>query len=311
MDHALDDATRSEFEPVLLDIGAHLKQRYGAGVFVRITPAIEPWKPALRLEAYAPNTSTAAIEIELERANGLYVTFGNGIECVLSEGHRWDDEDIAPLKDRLTHVCDSGIELWRDRRRHLFGGRNIARVVGESFPDDVTAKHASRLSLAETTEPWSAPASHLVPDPAVDRGATAYFADDRLPASLLLVANETRRRFGSAISVVTHTDSVNRPPVIEILPTNELAARVRVHAVGDDKVGVGAGQHQYFEYEYDELTSAEAVDWLKEVGTHGLLETVRGKTVYYFVNHPATPEAISTVEADGKVTFSEISPPWT
>jgi hypothetical protein len=311
MDRALDDELRAEFEPVLSDLAAFLKQNYGDGVFIRISPAIEPWNPALRLEAYAPNTSTAAIEIDLNHASGLSVTFGNGIDCVLTERHGWDDEAISALKLRLMQVCEAGIELWRDRRRHLFGGRNIARVAGEPFPEDVTAKHASRLTLAETTEPWTSPGTHLEADPITDAGQSAYLVDGRLPASLLLIAKEMRRRFGSAISVVTRTDAINRPPMIEILPIDQRAARIRVQAVGDSKVGIGAGQHQYFEYEFTEHPAGEAVAWLAEVGTHGLLETVRGRTVYYFLNHAASPDAISKVQADSKVTFSEISPPWT
>ncbi|PZQ90603.1 MAG: hypothetical protein DI534_05205 [Leifsonia xyli] len=228
MDHALDDDLRSEFEPVLSDLAAFLKHQYGDGVFVRIAPAIQPWDPALRLEAYAPNTSTAAIEIDLNRTNGLYITFSNGIDCVLAEHHGWDDESIRAVKERLAQVCDAGIELWRDRRRHVFGGRNIARVVGAPFPEDVTEKHASRLTLAETTEPWSSPGTHLVADPIADVGQTAYLVDDRLPAPLLLIANEMRSRFGSAISIVTRTDAINRPPSIEILPNDERAAQVRV-----------------------------------------------------------------------------------
>jgi hypothetical protein len=311
MGHALDDELRAAFEPVLSDLAAFLKENYGDGVFVRISPAIEPWKPALRLEAYAPNTATAAIEIDLDRANGLYVTFGNGIDCVLTERHGWDDEAISALKLRLIQVCDAGIELWRDRRRHVFGGRNIARALGDPFPDEVTAKHASRLTLAETTEPWTSPGAHLEADPITDSGHSAYLVDDRLPASLLLVANETRSRFGSAISVVTRTDAINRPPMIEILPNNQRAARIRVQAVGADKIGIGAGQHQYLEYEFTEHLAGEAVAWLAEVGTHGLVETVRGWRVYYFLNHAASPDAISKVQADSKVIFSEISPPWT
>lgn len=311
MDHALDDELRTEFEPVLSDLAAFLKQHYGDRVFVRISPAIEPWNPALRLEAYAPNTSTAAIEIDLNRANGLYITFGNGIDCVLTERHGWDDEAIRAAKLRLIQVCDAGIELWRDRRRDVFGGRNIARVAGDPFPADVTAKRASRLTFAETTEPWTSVGTHLVPDPITDAGQSAYLVDDRLPASLILVANEMRSRFGSAISVVTRTDAINRPPMIEILPNDQRAARIRVQAVGHEKIGIGAGQHQYFEYEFTEHPAGEAVAWLAEVGAHGLLETVRGWRVYYFVNHAATPDAITKVEADSKVTFSEISPPWT
>lgn len=303
MDHALDDDLRAEFEPVLSDLAAFLRQRYGDEVFTRIAPAIQPWDPALRLEAYAPNTSTAAIEIELDRANGLYITFGNGIDCVLTEHHGWDDEAIRAVKQRLAQVCDAGIELWRDRRHHLFGGRNIARVVGERFPEEVTAKHASRLTLAETTEPWSSPGTHLVADPIADAGRTAYFVDDRLPAPLLLIANEMRRRFGSAISIVTRTDAINRPPMIEILPNDQRAVQVRVQAAGEDKVGIGAGQHQYFEYEFTEHPLEEAVSWLGDVGANGLLETVRGRIA-------ATPDAIEAVEADRKVTFSEVSPPW-
>jgi hypothetical protein len=310
MEHALDDELRAEFEPVLSDIAASLRQRFGHRVFVRIAPAIQPWNPALRLEAYAPNTSTAAIEIDLDRANGLYVTFGNGIDCVLTERHDWDTEAVDKLKDRLLAVSDAGIELWRDRRRHLFGGRNIARVVGEPFPDDVTSKHASRLTLAETTESWTAPGTHLAPDPVDDAGQSEFLVDIRLPAALLLIANETRARFGSAVSIVTRTDAINQPPLIEILPTDERAASVRVQALNGDKVGIGAGQHQYFEYEFTERPVDEAAKWLVEVGEYGLLETVRGKTVYYFINHAATPEAIKAVEADSKVTFSEISPPW-
>ncbi|WP_395640860.1 hypothetical protein [Pseudolysinimonas sp.] len=310
MDHALDDELRAEFEPVLSDIAAFLKQRYGDGVFVRIAPAIQPWNPALRLEAYAPNTSTAAIEIDLDRANGLYITFGNGIDCVLTEQHGWDDDATRAVKQRLAQVCDGGIELWRDRRRHLFGGRNIARVVGEPFPDDVTSKHARRLTLAETTESWTVPGSHLAPDPVDDAGQSAFLVDERLPDALLLIANETRARFGSAVSIVTRTDAINQPPLIEILPTDERAASVRVQALDGDKVGIGAGQHQYFEYEFTERRVDDAARWLVEVGQYGLLEAVRGKTVYYFINHAATPEAIKAVEADSKVTFSEISPPW-
>ncbi|HET8896897.1 MAG TPA: hypothetical protein VFN04_06475 [Protaetiibacter sp.] len=230
---------------------------------------------------------------------------------MLTERHGWDDEAIRAVKRRLVQACDAGIELWRDRRRHLFGGRNVARIVGEPFPQDVTAKHASRLTLAETTEPWTADGTHLVPDPISDPGRSAYLVDDRLPASLRLVANEMRSRFGSAISVVTRTDAINRPPMIEILPNDQRAARIRVQAVGDDRIGIGAGQHQYFEHELTEHPTGEAVDWLAEVGTHGLLETVRGWRVYYFVNHAATPDAISEVRADSKVSFSETSPPWT
>lgn len=307
MDHALDAETRATSEPLLQRLGAHLKGRYGDDVFVRIAPAIEPWRPALILEAYAPNTSAAALEVELDSQHA-YLTIGNGIGCALFEHHDVNGEVADWLVSRITAACDLGIELWVDRRRHLFGGQNVAKIVGETFTQ-LTAKHASRLSLATTTEPWSAKGAHLIPDPIGDPGSTAYFVDDRLPESLRLIANEMRVRFGTAISIVSAKDPVERT-VIEILPQNELAARVRVHETSAGQVGISAGQNQYPEYEYDTLPFEDAVTWLNEVGTHGLLETVRGRTVYYFVNHAATPENIRAVEADRKVTFSEISPPW-
>jgi hypothetical protein len=306
--HALTGELRAEFEPLLRAVAELLTDRYGDRVLVRIAPSVHMWRRELVLEAFAPNTASAALTVGVE-PDEVMLEFGNGIDCVLVERHPRDEGVLDWLITRISAAADAGIELWRDRRRHLFGGQNVARVAGEPFTE-VSAKHLARLTLSETTEPWTAPGRYLDPDPIADPGATAYFIDGRLPDPLKAVARAVRTRFGAAISIVTRTDSINRPPVIEVLPEVEDAARIRIYAVDGENVGIGAGQHQYVEYEYHERAVDEAIAWLDDVGQHGLLETVEGSAIYYFVNHAATADAVRRAESDRKVTFWEVSRPW-
>jgi hypothetical protein len=296
---------------ILHDIGRTLTQRFGDDLFIRIGPHFEPWSGAVVMEVFAPNTATAPAEVTLDGDN-CYLIFGDAIDRILFEQHPLDEHCASWVVERIVAAGERGLEMWRDSRRHLFGGQHRARVVGEEFTD-LTEKHRARLSLSLTTEPWTTPASTDLEDPVprVERGGTVFLVDHALPISLQRIARRARLEFGSGISVVTRMDELGQPRMLEILPADHKATRMRIKELGPASIEVSTGVYQYLEYEFQEIPAAEAEEWILDVGRFGLLETTltRGR-IFWFVNGPATPAAIAAAESNRRVSAEPLWQPW-
>lgn len=99
--------------------------------------------------------------------------------------------------------------------------------------------------------------------------------------------------------------------MLEILPTDHQATRMRIRETKAESLEVATGIYQYLEYEFDTLPLDEAEEWIINVGKHGLLETTvsRGR-FYWFVNASATPEAIAAAEANPRVAAEPVWHTW-
>lgn len=302
----IDDRLR-----ILREVGDALTERFGDDLLVRIGPDYAPWSRAVALEAFAPNTAAAPAELILEESEAILL-IGDAAACALIERRPMDVDVATWAIDRISAVGERGVEMWRDSRRSLFGGQHMARIVGEDFTD-ISDKRRARLSLSLTTEPWTVPASHDLEDPVprAERRGTVFLVDHALPASLQGIATRVRQEFGSGVSVVTRMDALDRPQMLEILPSDPKATRMRIRAISSQSVGVATGIYQYLEYEFDTIGLDEAEEWIINVGRYGLLETTvsRGR-LYWFVNAPATPEAITAAEANPRVAAEPVWHTW-
>ena len=284
------------------DVARALADRFGDDLFIRIGPSLEPSRPSVVLEVFAPNTSAAPVTLELDELEA-HLVIGDSHDCVLSEKRPVDEDLSSWAVERITAAGEWGVELWRDSRRHLFGGQHQARIVGEDFVD-LSAKRRARLSLVLTTEPWDRSSSTDLEDPvpAAERNGTAFLVDATLPAALQRIALAARRQFGAGISVVSRMDTLGSARLIEVLPTDRTASRMRIRVLDSTTLGMSTGDSQYFEYEFTPVPMAEADKWVLDVGRLGLLETTvwRGR-IYRFVNGPATPDAIAAASANPRV----------
>lgn len=307
MEQPEDVDTDGANRAVLNRIATFMRSRYGDSIFVRIGEPVSPWKAELTLDAFHPNPSTSAVEVGLDAEN-TYVSLGSAIHWRWVRWHERGDDEIAWLEERVATACDFGTSLWRDRRRNVFGRNDMATIAGE--PLNVSSSVANRLTLVGVTDSWTAPTEYALLDPAENPGSSAFFIDERLPQSLRRIAIEMRTRYGSAISILTRTDALSEHPEIEIIPTNDDAERVRVRAIGDDLIGVGAGFVRFVEGEYDEMSTDAALTWLNDVANHGILEFTRGRRWYTHHTIPATPAAVRESESDSAVEAISTSPPW-
>jgi len=288
-----------------------LIRHFGHGLFVRLGPSPEFWRESVLLQVFAPNTRTASVELEADE-NELYLIIGDAIDSILFERKALDDEAFTWAERRIITAGERGIELWRDRRRQLLGGSHRERIVGEDF-EDVSDKHRLRLSLAETTAPWTDPGNALLADPiAAGEGASSVFlVDTGLSETLKELATVARREFGSAISLVTRRGSFGEPRYVEVLPTDREASRMRIRQSRAGTVEFTSGNNQYFEYEFTTVPLDSAVDWLVNAGRWGVMETtVRRGPVYRYVTGPATPGAVAAVQSNPRAHIDARWRPW-
>ena len=263
------------------------------------------------LEVFGPNTSSAPVLLEADE-HELYLTIGDAIDCVLFEKHALGADAFEWAAQRIISAGEHGVEMWRDRRRHLFGGQHEARILGEPF-FDVSDKRRARLSLGVTTEPWTVPDRALLADPVAppDRDGTAFLVDSHLPQRLQEIATTARKEFGAAISIVTRMDELCGAKMLEVLPVDREASRMRIKQLKSGAIGLGTGDDQYFEYEFAPVPAENAMEWVVDAGRFGLLETmVRRGPVYWFVNEPATPEAIEAAESNPRAGIQTKWKPW-
>lgn len=302
----IDDRLR-----ILRVIGDALTERFGDGLLVRIGSDYAPWSRAVSMQVFAINTGAAPAELFLEESEATLL-IGDAAACALIERHPMGTDVTAWAIERISVAGELGVEMWRDTRRHLFAGQHMARIVGEDFTD-ISDKRRARLSLSLTTEPWSVPASHDLQDPVprAERRGTVFLVDQALPIALQRIATRVRQEFGSGVSVVTRMDALERPRMLEILPTDHQATRMRIRETKAESLEVATGIYQYLEYEFDTLPLDEAEEWIINVGKHGLLETTvsRGR-FYWFVNASATPEAIAAAEANPRVAAEPVWHTW-
>lgn len=202
--------------------------------------------------------------------------------------------------------------MWRDSRRHLFGGQHEARLVNNDF-QNVSDKRRARLTLSVTTEPWTVPGSTQLDDPlpTLERNGTAFLVDTALPKPLQEIALSARREFGAGVSIVTRMDALGATRLLEVLPTDREATRMRIKALPPNSLGMSTGESQYSEYEFAAVPLGEAEQWVLEVGRLGLLETTlwRGR-IFSFINGPATPEAVAAAGDDPRVSDMPIWKSW-
>ena len=225
------------------------------------------------LEAFAPNTLSAPVNLEIDEAEA-YLEVGDAVDCALFEKHLLDSDVSRWAIARITAAGERGLEMWRDSRQHLFGGQNQARIVGEDFLD-ITPKRRARLTLTVTTEPWHKPGTMQLTDPipTTMRKGTAFFVDSAVPKALQGIALNARQTFGPGISIVTRMDELGRTRILEVLPTDRESSRMRIKELGPDSIGMSTGFSQYFEYEFTPVPRDEADSWVLDVGALGLLET--------------------------------------
>lgn len=280
-------------------------------MFIRIGPSPQSWRHSVTLEVFAPNTTSPSVNLVIDDAQAC-LEIGDAVDCVLVEKHPLDDGVSRWAIERITAAGERGVEMWKDSRRPLFGGLNQARIVGEDFLG-ISAEHRARLTLAVKTEPWGQPGASQLPDPIprAARNGTAFLVDTALPTALQQIASSARQEFGAQISIVTRMDAVGRTRILEVLPTDREASRMRIKEFGPDSIGMSTGDSQYFEYEFTPVERDRAEGWVLDVGRLGLLETIvsRGRA-YRFANGPATPEAIAAAESDPRVTDMSIWQPW-
>jgi hypothetical protein len=304
----MDTGARTDLLRVMSE---SLTAQFGDELFIRLGPTLEPWRASIGLEIFAPNTSSAPVLLEASE-HELFLTFGDAIDCVLIEKRPLDADAFEWALDRIIGAGEHGIEMWRDRRRHLFGGQHKARIVREPFFDLSEKRHA-RLTLSLTTEPWTVPGRTLVADPVAPSGrdGSAFLVDTSLPKPLQEIATSARREFRSTISIVTRMDELGGTRMLEILPVDREASRMRIKQWKSGEIGLGTGDTQYFEYEFTPVQADDAVEWVLNVGRLGLLETTvwRGP-VYWFVNGPATPEAIEAVQSNPRASVQTKWKPW-
>jgi hypothetical protein len=296
---------------ILREIASTITHRFGADMFIRIGPSLDPWRRSVILEVIAPNTLSAPVNLEIDEAEA-YLVVGDAVDCVLFEKHVLDDDVSRWAIERITAAGERGLEMWQDSRRHLFGGQNQARIVGEDFLD-VTANRRARLTLTVTTEPWGTPGvTQLVdPIPGTMRKGTAFLVDTALPEALQQIALNARQEFGAGVSIVTRMDGIGRTRFLEVIPTNRKASRMRIKEVGPSSIGMSTGGSQYFEYEFTPVPRDNAMKWVLDVGRLGLLEsTIRRGGVSWFVNGPATPEASAAAKSNPRVSETSIWHPW-
>ena len=296
---------------ILQQIASTITHRFGDDLFIRIGPSLEPWRRSVILEAFAPNTLSAPVNLEIDEAEA-YLKVGDAVDCVLFEKHLLDSDVSRWAIERITAVGERGLEMWRDSRRHLFGGQNQAPIVGEDFLD-ITAKRRARLTLTVRTEPWRKPGTTQLTDPipTTMRKGTAFFVDSAVPKALQEIALNARQTFGPGISIVTRMDELGPTRILEVLPTDRESSRMRIKELGPDSIGMSTGFSQYFEYEFTPVPRDEADSWVLDVGALGLLETTVGRGgVYQFVNGPATSEAIAAAESNPRVSNMSIWHPW-
>lgn len=297
---------------ILRETANAIVNRFGDDMFIRIGPSPQPWRHSVTLEVFAPNTTSASVNLEIDDAQ-VCLEIGDAIDCVLVEKHLLDDGASRWAIERITAAGERGLEMWKDSRRPMFGGLNQARIVGEDFLD-ISAKHRARLTLAVKTEPWGQPsATTQLPDPIprAARNGTAFLVDAALPTALQQIALSARQEFGAQISIVTRMDAVGRTRILEVLPTDREANRMRIKELGPDSIGMSTGDSQYFEYEFTPVEGDRAEGWVLDVGRLGLLETTVSRgPAYWFVNGPATPEAIAAAESDPRVTDMSIWHSW-
>lgn len=288
-----------------------LTHRFGNDLFIRIGPSLDWGRPTVALHAFPPNTSAAPATLELDELEA-YLVIGESLDCILFE-KRSMNEDVARWAiERVTAAGERGLEMWRDSRRHLFGGRNQARIVGEDFVD-LPEKRRARLSLILVTERWDSRSSNDLDDPvpASERRGTVFLVAAALPAAVQRVALAARREFGAGISIVTRMDELGGDLLIEILPTDRQASRMRVRELSASSLGVSTGDWQYFEYEFDAVPLTETEQRVLDVGRLGLLETTVSRGRFYrFVNGPATPEAIAAAESNPRVSDLAVWKSW-
>lgn len=86
---------------------------------------------------------------------------------------------------------------------------------------------------------------------------------------------------------------------------------MRIKELGPGSIGVATGVYQYLEYEFKTIPLEEVEEWIINVGRFGLLETTvsRGR-MYWFVNGPATPDAIAAAESNPRVGAEPVWRPW-
>lgn len=304
----MDAESRTE---LLRAMSHSLTARFGDELFIRLGPNLEPWRASVVLEVFAPNTSSAPVHLEADE-HELLLAFGDAIDCVLFEKRPLDADAFEWALDRITSAGEHGLEMWSDRRRHLFGGLHKARIVGEPFVD-VSDKRRSRLTLAVTTEPWTVRGRTLVADPVAPsrRGSSAFLVDTQLPDTIQKIAMSARQEYQSAISIVTRMDELGGTRMLEVLPVDREASRMRIKQLKSGAIGLGTGDTQYFEYEFTPIPAANARDWVLDVGRLGLLEsTVWRGPAYWFVNGPATPEAIEAAESNPRASIQTKWKPW-
>lgn len=147
----IDDRLR-----ILREVGDALTERFGDGLLVRIGPDYAPWRRAVTLEVFSPNTATASAELMLEE-DEAYLQIGDTLACALIERHAMDTDVATWAIERISAAGERGVEMWRDSRRYLFGGQHMALIVGEDFTDvsdlssiEWRAQRAAREMLART-----------------------------------------------------------------------------------------------------------------------------------------------------------------
>jgi hypothetical protein len=296
---------------LLRSMSNSLTAKFGDDLFTRLGPTLEPWSGTVDMEVFAPNTHSAPALLEAGE-HELFLTFGDAIDCVLFERRPVDEGAFEWALDRIVSAGEHGIEMWHDRRRQLFGGLHQARIVGEPFVD-VNEKRLARLTLSATTEPWTTPGRTLLADPLAPaaRNGTAFLVDTNIPKHLQEIATSARLQFGSAISIVTRMYELGGRRMLEILPVDREATRMRIKQLTSGAIDVSTGDTQYFEYEFTPVPIEDAVEWVLKVGQLGLLETTvwRGP-IYWFVNGPATPEAVEGAESNPRASVQKIWKPW-
>jgi hypothetical protein len=292
---------------VLTDLSTAVIAHFGDAVVTRLGPSRFDWRDEVDLEIFPLHTSAPSACLSADDVNITLIAETSGGSY--TEVHRLDETVFAWALERLILLGEAGMELWADRLSARSGGLTVSRLAGDPFPE-VSDNHRSRLSLSQTTVPWTDPARFLVTDPIEHSTHGFFLVDERLPQPIIDAAIAVRRQFADAVSIVTRPGHIGTD-LIEVMPHATDASYLTIAVDDRGFIATSTGSSQRANSEFTTITDADPTEWILAVGRHGLLESelTRG-FISRDVNGPATPEAIAAANRARRVSIGKVWKPW-